>query len=88
MVVSSAQPGSGSTSGGAASALARSDLPDWGVSAGTGRVEPESALWLLQGGRLKEPLQKLKEAIGRAMPEQLAKYQEEFQAHTQAKFAK
>uniref|UniRef100_A0A8D0ERX4 Ubinuclein 1 n=1 Tax=Strix occidentalis caurina TaxID=311401 RepID=A0A8D0ERX4_STROC len=41
-----------------------------------------------QGGRLKEPLQKLKEAIGRAMPEQLAKYQEEFQAHTQAKFAK
>ncbi|XP_042654604.1 ubinuclein-1 isoform X7 [Tyto alba] len=41
-----------------------------------------------QGGRLKEPLQKLKEAIGRAMPEQMAKYQEEFQAHTQAKFAK
>ncbi|XP_074775792.1 ubinuclein-1-like [Athene noctua] len=33
-----------------------------------------------QGGRLKEPLQKLKEAIGRTMPEQLAKYQEEFQA--------
>ncbi|NXI44561.1 UBN1 protein, partial [Galbula dea] len=41
-----------------------------------------------QGGRLKEPLQKLKEAIGRAMPEQMAKYQEESQAHTQAKFAK
>uniref|UniRef100_A0A8C5X8T7 Ubinuclein 1 n=1 Tax=Malurus cyaneus samueli TaxID=2593467 RepID=A0A8C5X8T7_9PASS len=41
-----------------------------------------------QGGRLKEPLQKLKEAIGRAMPEQVAKYQEECQAHTQAKFAK
>ncbi|KAM9555190.1 ubinuclein-1 isoform 3-T3 [Guaruba guarouba] len=41
-----------------------------------------------QGGRLKEPLQKLKEAIGRAMPEQMAKYQEECQAHTQAKFAK
>ncbi|XP_019330187.1 PREDICTED: ubinuclein-1-like, partial [Aptenodytes forsteri] len=40
-----------------------------------------------QGGRLKEPLQKLKEAIGRAMPEQMAKYQEECQAHTQAKFA-
>uniref|UniRef100_A0A8D2M171 Ubinuclein 1 n=1 Tax=Zonotrichia albicollis TaxID=44394 RepID=A0A8D2M171_ZONAL len=40
------------------------------------------------GGRLKEPLQKLKEAIGRAMPEQVAKYQEECQAHTQAKFAK
>ncbi|RLV94061.1 hypothetical protein DV515_00013247 [Chloebia gouldiae] len=32
--------------------------------------------------------QKLKEAIGRAMPEQVAKYQEECQAHTQAKFAK
>ncbi|KAM7092042.1 ubinuclein-1-like isoform 4-T4 [Ciconia maguari] len=41
-----------------------------------------------QGGRLKEPLQKLREAIGRAMPEQMAKYQEECQAHTQAKFAK
>ncbi|XP_042293619.1 ubinuclein-1 [Sceloporus undulatus] len=41
-----------------------------------------------QGGRLKEPLQKLKEAIGRAMPEQMAKYQDEFHAHTQAKFAK
>nr|XP_032607030.2 ubinuclein-1 isoform X7 [Taeniopygia guttata] len=41
-----------------------------------------------QGGRLKEPLQKLREAIGRAMPEQVAKYQEECQAHTQAKFAK
>ncbi|KAM3826592.1 ubinuclein-1 isoform 2-T2 [Vipera latastei] len=41
-----------------------------------------------QGGRLKEPLQKLKEAIGRAMPEQMVKYQEECQAHTQAKFAK
>ncbi|XP_031361982.2 ubinuclein-1 isoform X5 [Lonchura striata] len=41
-----------------------------------------------QGGRLKEPLQKLREAIGRAMPEQVAKYQEECQAHTQARFAK
>ncbi|NXC30731.1 UBN1 protein, partial [Campylorhamphus procurvoides] len=41
-----------------------------------------------QGGRLREPLQKLKEAIGRAMPEQVAKYQEECQVHTQAKFAK
>ncbi|XP_005327206.2 ubinuclein-1 isoform X1 [Ictidomys tridecemlineatus] len=41
-----------------------------------------------QGGRLKEPLQKLKEAIGRAMPEQVAKYQDECQAHTQAKVAK
>ncbi|XP_053847669.1 ubinuclein-1 isoform X13 [Vidua macroura] len=41
-----------------------------------------------QGGRLKEPLQKLKEAIGRAMPDQVAKYQEECQAHTQARFAK
>ncbi|XP_076998013.1 ubinuclein-1 isoform X2 [Tamandua tetradactyla] len=41
-----------------------------------------------QGGRLKEPLQKLKEAIGRAMPEQMAKYQDDCQAHTQAKVAK
>ncbi|NWR79156.1 UBN1 protein, partial [Centropus unirufus] len=41
-----------------------------------------------QGGRWKEPLQKLKEAIGRVMPEQMAKYQEECQAHTQARFVK
>ncbi|XP_055991035.1 ubinuclein-1 isoform X2 [Sorex fumeus] len=41
-----------------------------------------------QGGRLKEPLQKLKEAVGRAMPEQMTKYQDECQAHTQAKVAK
>ncbi|XP_049624396.1 ubinuclein-1 isoform X3 [Suncus etruscus] len=41
-----------------------------------------------QGGRLKEPLQKLKEAIGRAMPEQMTKYQDECQAHTQAKVSK
>ncbi|XP_029432517.1 ubinuclein-1 isoform X2 [Rhinatrema bivittatum] len=41
-----------------------------------------------QGGRLKEPLQKLKDAIFRAMPDQMTKYQEECQAHTQAKFAK
>lgn len=51
-------------------------------------VELQDVLCSLQGGRLKEPLQKLKEAIGRAMPEQVAKYQEECQAHTQAKFAK
>ncbi|XP_060028420.1 ubinuclein-1 isoform X2 [Erinaceus europaeus] len=38
-----------------------------------------------QGGRLKDPLQKLKEAIGRVMPEQMTKYQDECQAHTQAK---
>uniref|UniRef100_A0A8C9RDZ9 Ubinuclein 1 n=1 Tax=Scleropages formosus TaxID=113540 RepID=A0A8C9RDZ9_SCLFO len=41
-----------------------------------------------QDGRLKEPLQKLKEAIGRSMPEQIAKYQDECLAHTQAKYAK
>ncbi|XP_015215219.2 ubinuclein-1 isoform X1 [Lepisosteus oculatus] len=41
-----------------------------------------------QDGRLKEPLQRLKEAIGRSMPGQITKYQDECQAHTQAKFAK
>ncbi|XP_066546073.1 ubinuclein-1 isoform X2 [Amia ocellicauda] len=41
-----------------------------------------------QDGRLKEPLQRLKEAIGRAMPGQVTKYQDDCQAHTQAKFAK
>uniref|UniRef100_A0A8C4SHZ5 Ubinuclein 1 n=1 Tax=Erpetoichthys calabaricus TaxID=27687 RepID=A0A8C4SHZ5_ERPCA len=39
-------------------------------------------------GRLKDPMQKLKEAIGRAMPVQISRYQDECQAHTQAKFAK
>ncbi|KAK6481568.1 ubinuclein-1-like [Huso huso] len=41
-----------------------------------------------QDGRLKEPLHKLKAAIGRVMPGQSAKYQDDCQAHTQAKFAK
>ncbi|XP_067859434.1 ubinuclein-1-like isoform X3 [Heptranchias perlo] len=43
---------------------------------------------LMQDGRLKEPIQKLKEAIGRAMPNQMAKYQVDCQAHSQAKIAK
>ncbi|RXM27981.1 Ubinuclein-1 [Acipenser ruthenus] len=43
---------------------------------------------LTQDGRLKEPLYKLKAAIGRVMPSQSAKYQDDCQAHTQAKFAK
>ncbi|XP_060633159.2 ubinuclein-2 isoform X2 [Anolis sagrei] len=38
--------------------------------------------------RLKEPLQKLKLAISCVMPEQLFKYQEDCQAHSQAKNAK
>ncbi|XP_041086016.1 ubinuclein-1-like isoform X2 [Polyodon spathula] len=41
-----------------------------------------------QDGRLKEPLHKLKAAIGRVMPGQSAKYQDDCQARTQAKFAK
>ncbi|MGH0114751.1 UNVERIFIED_CONTAM: hypothetical protein FKN15_046546 [Acipenser sinensis] len=43
---------------------------------------------LTQDGRLQEPLHKLKAAIGRVMPGQSAKYQDDCQAHTQAKFAK
>ncbi|XP_062915252.1 ubinuclein-1-like isoform X1 [Mobula hypostoma] len=43
---------------------------------------------LMQDGRLKEPIQKLKEAIGRAMPHQMSKYQDDCQAHSQAKIAK
>ncbi|XP_078519038.1 ubinuclein-1 isoform X2 [Lissotriton helveticus] len=41
-----------------------------------------------QGGWLKEPLLKLKEAICRAMPQQMDRYRAECQAHTQAKFAR
>ncbi|XP_067912465.1 ubinuclein-1-like isoform X3 [Heterodontus francisci] len=41
-----------------------------------------------QDGRLKEPIHKLKEAIGKAMPNQMAKYQDDCQAHSQAKIAK
>ncbi|XP_078286660.1 ubinuclein-2-like isoform X2 [Rhinoraja longicauda] len=41
-----------------------------------------------QDERLRDPTQKLKEAVANAMPVQLVKYQEELQAHTQARFAK
>ncbi|XP_078096919.1 ubinuclein-1-like isoform X3 [Mustelus asterias] len=41
-----------------------------------------------QDGRLKEPIHRLKEAIGKAMPHQMAKYQDDCQAHSQAKIAK
>ncbi|XP_078415162.1 ubinuclein-1-like isoform X3 [Cetorhinus maximus] len=41
-----------------------------------------------QDGQLKEPIHKLKEAIGKAMPNQMAKYQDDCQAHSQAKIAK
>ncbi|XP_069761744.1 ubinuclein-1-like isoform X3 [Narcine bancroftii] len=57
--------------------------------------EQTGAKWLVktgqcftQDGRLKEPIQKLKEAIGRAMPNQMLKYQDDCQAHSQAKIAK
>ncbi|XP_061495339.1 ubinuclein-2 [Rhineura floridana] len=42
----------------------------------------------VQDDRLKEPLQKLKLAVSCVMPEQLFKYQEDCQAHSQAKNAK
>ncbi|XP_066489469.1 ubinuclein-2 [Tiliqua scincoides] len=42
----------------------------------------------IQDDRLKEPLQKLKLAVSNVMPEQLFKYQEDCQAHSQAKNAK
>ncbi|XP_013915943.1 PREDICTED: ubinuclein-2 [Thamnophis sirtalis] len=42
----------------------------------------------VQDDRLKEPLQKLKLAISCVMPEQLFKYQEDCQAHSQARNAK
>ncbi|XP_069765870.1 ubinuclein-2-like [Narcine bancroftii] len=41
-----------------------------------------------QDDRLRDPTQRLKEAVANAMPAQLTKYQEELQAHTQARFAK
>ncbi|KAM4022613.1 ubinuclein-2 isoform 2-T2 [Anomaloglossus baeobatrachus] len=42
----------------------------------------------IQDDRLKEPLQKLKTAISLVMPGQLTRYQEECQAHNQARNAK
>uniref|UniRef100_H3AMS6 Ubinuclein 2 n=1 Tax=Latimeria chalumnae TaxID=7897 RepID=H3AMS6_LATCH len=42
----------------------------------------------IQDDRLREPLQKLKLAVSNVMPEQLFCYQEDCQAHNQAKFAK
>ncbi|XP_078415163.1 ubinuclein-1-like isoform X4 [Cetorhinus maximus] len=57
--------------------------------------EQTGAKWLvktgecfMQDGQLKEPIHKLKEAIGKAMPNQMAKYQDDCQAHSQAKIAK
>lgn len=87
MAVPSAARRSGSLSAGVRSQLL---LPcqGWLSQLEDATLGLHSLVWLLQGGRLKEPLQKLKEAIGRAMPEQMAKYQEECQVHTQAKFAK
>ncbi|XP_041433000.1 ubinuclein-1 isoform X2 [Xenopus laevis] len=41
-----------------------------------------------QGGRLREPLRKLKEAVARTMPEQITKYHEECKVYNQAKYAK
>ncbi|XP_072127857.1 ubinuclein-2-like isoform X2 [Mobula birostris] len=41
-----------------------------------------------QDERLRDPTQKLKEAVANAMPAQLIKYQEELQAHTKARSAK
>ncbi|CAI9624129.1 unnamed protein product [Staurois parvus] len=41
-----------------------------------------------QGGRLQEPLRKLKEAVLRAMPEQINKYNKEFKIYNEAKYAK
>ncbi|XP_075035248.1 ubinuclein-1 isoform X2 [Mixophyes fleayi] len=41
-----------------------------------------------QGGRLQEPLQKLKEAVAKAMPEQINKYHEECKVYNKAKYAK
>ncbi|KAM8961665.1 ubinuclein-1 [Pelodytes ibericus] len=41
-----------------------------------------------QGGRLREPLRKLKEAVAKTMPEQVNKYHEECKIHNQAKYAK
>ncbi|CAH2307884.1 Hypothetical predicted protein [Pelobates cultripes] len=41
-----------------------------------------------QGGRLREPLRKLKEAVAKAMPEQINKYHEECKVHNEAKYAK
>ncbi|XP_056393096.1 ubinuclein-1 [Hyla sarda] len=41
-----------------------------------------------QGEQLREPLRKLKEAVGKAMPEQIVKYHAELKVYNQAKYAK
>ncbi|XP_075686814.1 ubinuclein-1 isoform X2 [Rhinoderma darwinii] len=41
-----------------------------------------------QGGRFREPLRKLREAVAKAMPEQIFKYHAELKVHNQAKYAK
>ncbi|KAG9469436.1 hypothetical protein GDO78_020488 [Eleutherodactylus coqui] len=52
-------------------------------------VQWSSRLYLhKQGDRLREPLQKLKEAVAKAMPEQIIKYHVELKVHNEAKYAK
>ncbi|XP_053550196.1 ubinuclein-1 [Bombina bombina] len=41
-----------------------------------------------ESGKLREPLSKLKEAVARAIPEQINKYHEECKVHNQAKYAR
>ncbi|XP_018414075.1 PREDICTED: ubinuclein-1, partial [Nanorana parkeri] len=41
-----------------------------------------------QGGRLQEPLRKLKDAVLQAMPEQINKYNKDFKIYNEAKYAK
>ncbi|KAG8433400.1 hypothetical protein GDO86_017615 [Hymenochirus boettgeri] len=40
------------------------------------------------GSHFREPLRKLKEAVSRAMPEQISKYHEECKVHNEAKYSK
>lgn len=52
-------------------------------------VKWASRLYLLkQGERSREPLRKLKEAVAKAMPEQIIKYHAELKVHNEAKYAK
>ncbi|KAG8428898.1 hypothetical protein GDO86_018960, partial [Hymenochirus boettgeri] len=40
------------------------------------------------GSHFREPLRKLKDAVARAMPEQISKYHEECKVHNEAKYSK
>lgn len=54
----------------------------------SGSIRKVMVYFTPQGERSREPLRKLKEAVAKAMPEQIIKYHAELKVHNEAKYAK